>query len=449
MRTNLKRTETGQIQINRPDKAAGWKLNPTQVSILLRKDVEKCIIQIHGTPYVYEEPMSDVYVDDIQMNPDNADELTEDINAQEGGGGGGITIPDYANIETINRLPTVTSTWTSDRDGYISLLFYSNGIGSIVFSVNGATVLQSGYHTGPEGTASIAPIKKGDTVSITATGDIPTATTTTVCYFIPPIIIEESPVSVNAIGPPDYANMTASKGVTWTVDADGYVVVWGDEAAQNDCEVYVTVNGKEIIHIDDQRLVSGNLRVDLPLQVSKGDIISGTNVRAIYFIPPKSASIFFKHVNFAFDTGVIGTAMQNEDTKEIAITGEYGYCEGDGNRYLLSRPDTWPVNAEINFLGSLYGKRYTGTISQEAASQNVTVLDSFDPSWIIMNCSGSFKVADVFVGMESINRTNGANNPTQWSSVWKHLNNQTVEFRSYCGDLRTNAPYDIWITYTK
>jgi hypothetical protein len=90
MKTDLKKTDKGQIQIDRPDKAAGWKLNPSQISILVRKRAEKCNIQIHGTPYAYEEPMSDITVNGVQMTPDNADELTEDINAAAGGGGGAI-----------------------------------------------------------------------------------------------------------------------------------------------------------------------------------------------------------------------------------------------------------------------------------------------------------------------------------------------------------------------
>jgi hypothetical protein len=125
-------------------------------------------------------------------------------------------VPDYANMENINRIPTVSSTWTVDRVGFVRLYGYYNGAiyGSSNFRINGQNVLSVRNVTGSNGNSDdvVVPVKIGDVISVVVnTGVSPT---TTECWFIPPVFIEqEAPVIVSP--GVSYSAQEVATGETW------------------------------------------------------------------------------------------------------------------------------------------------------------------------------------------------------------------------------------------
>jgi hypothetical protein len=96
-------------------------------------------------------------------------------------------MPDYENMESINRLPTQASTWTVDRDGYV----YASARGITrtsyytQFYVNGkcASCIPNWDYDTAETTVVVVPVSKGDIVNFNA-GNYASQYYT--CYFIPP-----------------------------------------------------------------------------------------------------------------------------------------------------------------------------------------------------------------------------------------------------------------------
>jgi hypothetical protein len=114
-----------------------------------------------------------------------------------GGGSGGsssgavFTSPDYAKMENINRIATITDTWTVTQNGFVKLLVGNDTTGNsnvaAGFRINGKDVLSSGDVLA--GALSLGnavlPVKTGDVVS--AFKQVNTTIRDLSCYFIPPI----------------------------------------------------------------------------------------------------------------------------------------------------------------------------------------------------------------------------------------------------------------------
>ena len=105
-------------------------------------------------------------------------------------------LPDYANMESTNRISANGGTWTVDRVGYIyfSALFSSAlGTGAVQVQINGKVVRLEGNTNISEATGgitgSILQVGKNDVVSISSYG-ANNAISNIVCYFIPPRYVE-------------------------------------------------------------------------------------------------------------------------------------------------------------------------------------------------------------------------------------------------------------------
>jgi len=92
---------------------------------------------------------------------------------------GARIIPDYDNVELINRISTNGGTWTVDRDGYVCAQAQSGG-NSVAFYVNDLVVI---YGSGNGGTGGIIAVSKGDVVKIWSG---PNVAHSILCYYIPP-----------------------------------------------------------------------------------------------------------------------------------------------------------------------------------------------------------------------------------------------------------------------
>jgi len=118
--------------------------------------------------------------------------------------------------------------------------------------------------------------------------------------------------------------------------------------------------------------------------------------------------------------------------------------------YDLNRPDLWPENKEIFFGNGLYGQRFTGKITAAGSTWiGTTLLSAETPAIHIVNWGGSYcydtnSGAEIPVGStwsNADNYNNGIDNMT--------INGNALVFGSVSGGTRNNAPYNIWITYTK
>ena len=111
--------------------------------------------------------------------------------------GGEMMTPDYANMETDNRITAVGGSWTADRSGFVKIHgIGKEGTGTDSFRININEELVSINRTqAQDGTATsakmlihseILPIAKGDVISI------PSAYNNSLgCYFIPPKFIKK------------------------------------------------------------------------------------------------------------------------------------------------------------------------------------------------------------------------------------------------------------------
>jgi len=206
------------------------RVSPSRVSIR-REFGDKCRIYVSGVLNVpIQVPMSDVYITPVdgtatQLTAANWDDLTDDINGEEGGMGGRGTwigtraefdaledpadsglypsligkdviitdefpdnavivdcYPDYTNKETVNRISTNNGTWTVDRDGFVVLDFNVPSNNGVAFYIN--DVFVGGHYVSSSSANEICEtfkVKKGDIVRMVAS-----AFSNCSCYFVPP-----------------------------------------------------------------------------------------------------------------------------------------------------------------------------------------------------------------------------------------------------------------------
>jgi hypothetical protein len=97
--------------------------------------------------------------------------------------------PDYANVETTNRISANNGTWTVDRDGYVVCGMGGTSVNSGSVSVNDVKVARI-YSTGGSTLgAALLAVKTGDIVKITSPyspGETAAPAHGISCYFIPP-----------------------------------------------------------------------------------------------------------------------------------------------------------------------------------------------------------------------------------------------------------------------
>ena len=129
------------------------------------------------------------------------------------------------------------------------------------------------------------------------------------------------------------------------------------------------------------------------------------------------------------------------------------------NSLLLTRPDLWTENTEIDFGGGLYGYRATGNMPAIAANANtvrVTLFGSLSGTSTIINYGGSVhgynssnKVVNVPVG-QALPRQNEALAVKSIAGLFV-TGGAGIVLEINMGDLYTTTAntYDIWFTYKK
>lgn len=123
-------------------------------------------------------------------------------------------LPDYANIESINRISTNNGTWQADRDGFVNChIVTNNASGLLSLIVNGITVKSTfavyGSGGGGEIWTQTVPVKNNDVIQLKSEIGFLSGS---YCYFIPPTPVLFPSVMTDA---PDDGKMYARKNGQW------------------------------------------------------------------------------------------------------------------------------------------------------------------------------------------------------------------------------------------
>ena len=115
----------------------------------------------------------------------------------------GNIVPDYANIETTNRISTTTTaTWTATKDGFVQINFHGSSVASMAWRpvclINDVEVYRVSFAGGGSAGTTldenhILQICKGDIIKLVLndhttynTGTVPANSRNSSCYYIPP-----------------------------------------------------------------------------------------------------------------------------------------------------------------------------------------------------------------------------------------------------------------------
>jgi hypothetical protein len=126
------------------------------------------------------------------------------------------------------------------------------------------------------------------------------------------------------------------------------------------------------------------------------------------------------------------------------VTGETG-VNADGHAVSLNRPDLWQPGMEYDFGQGLYGQRWIGTITASGYSDTTTLLGTIEVVTGFYSIGGWYQHAD---GAKST-IPSVFESASYRASIYIPLGGGIVALKTINPHARTNAPYDIWITYTK
>ncbi|GMO63771.1 MAG: hypothetical protein Ta2A_11160 [Treponemataceae bacterium] len=139
-------------------------------------------------------------------------------------------------------------------------------------------------------------------------------------------------------------------------------------------------------------------------------------------------------------TWVVGsTSFNNNDEAGVTRLMEY--------KPHVCYPNLWTPNTEVDLGNGLFGYRGTGTITQSANTYNLTVLiPSFTGAfigsggqWVRGGTAETYYLYAQYTAISSDVNVGG----------FLEIANNNLNFRSMDNQGRTNAPYDVWVTYTK
>ena len=145
------------------------------------------------------------------------------------------------------------------------------------------------------------------------------------------------------------------------------------------------------------------------------------------------------------DTNAVYTTRPTNTSVMYCI--KYESTSVDETKFLVTRPDLWPESTEIDLGDGLYGFRKVGTITADADSRHDIQLV---PALVdIINCGGRWVIGNnadtLFVGQTAINSAASVFP----SGVFCDKSENTTVFYTKSQIVRTDAPYEVWVTYRK
>ena len=213
---SVKKLDDRNILVNEQGYHATWRARTMGDDVVLEERHNGIILRDHyGNIQVVDEAgESRTYDSSIEA----MQALNEFIGNFKTAGGAAqqpcIVVPDYANIESINRITTgswqtnetnysfASEAWTADRAGFVLCgLDFAEGETppawrAFNFYINGRVVASIGSSGFPNtgcvfGYRQILPVTAGDVISLAAVGsNIRGEPRFIHCYFIPPILVE-------------------------------------------------------------------------------------------------------------------------------------------------------------------------------------------------------------------------------------------------------------------
>ena len=111
--------------------------------------------------------------------------------------------------------------------------------------------------------------------------------------------------------------------------------------------------------------------------------------------------------------------------------------------YDLNRPDLWPENKEIFFGNGLYGQRFAGTLTSAASTRTLSHIYNY-PLYLVSY--GGYVTYDP--GGDTMMLGYSQDDTNYVCALYTHANDGLYLFTK-SASARTNAPYDVWVTYTK
>jgi len=113
---------------------------------------------------------------------------------------------------------------------------------------------------------------------------------------------------------------------------------------------------------------------------------------------------------------------------------------------LINYPNLWAVNVELDFGNGVFGRRFKGAITAAANVVSAIVLftqlqiDIFDSGgYCFVTAATKYFVNAIYIDGNTI----------YFLNLNYNINTGQLGLQSRSVSSRTNAPYDIWILYTK
>jgi hypothetical protein len=161
-------------------------------------------------------------------------------------------------------------------------------------------------------------------------------------------------------------------------------------------------------------------------------------------------TIYLNEVNTPYMIANKGALVSSDETGKgkidddgtLSISGELG-TGTDGSKVSISRPDKWNAGIEYDFGGGLFGVRRTGTVTDATAVRHPVGIVNIKPiTFRFKDCGGSVVIHNTspdYIYQLAI--------PS--GGVLVSQDNSYGVVLDIPEGVRDNAPYDVWVTYTK
>ncbi|MDR2889670.1 MAG: collagen-like protein [Lachnospiraceae bacterium] len=147
--------------------------------------------------------------------------------------------------------------------------------------------------------------------------------------------------------------------------------------------------------------------------------------------------------------GLPGATGSKGDKGDAGAQGPKGDAGDLNSASLIIRPDLWVSGTEYNFGNGLYGRRFTGTITQAVKTQNTITLANLGASGRTSAYGGWWHTGSVCFNLSDFN---GVTQHSRMMVILANANGFNIGDLLLCTTsemARTNCPYDVWVKYTK
>ena len=394
-------------------------------------------------------------------------------------------IPDYANIETINRISTNEGTWTVDRDGFVrcQMRAISNRTDivsmGIEFIVNNQIIAYSRSpvtaQSLPKELASTFPVKRGDTVQIKGTGTQATFPTIT-CHYIPPHTIVHPTIQAGEVvlNTAQTLNTTQQAQARANINATPSGIGAATAAQGTNADNAVRFNAAQSLNATQKAQARANIDAEstTPREIN----MTGRNTLLSIFTEFGAGRYHITNLHASISDGPFSLTGRANSLIEFTGSTQMGTAiltiraSTATNRQLIravssnawwgtvwtcidnypTSPHLWPTGgAEINLGDGTYGRRYTGNLTAAVGVQTSTVVSSGNSSaWAPMAMGGWWNSGASTRCM--VGSTNSGTGNTIGNSSAFFFDAGGVHFQTVSATARTTAhPFDVWIRYTR